>query len=290
MTIKQIFSLGLLLLGNCGSACANFVIAEGGKPRCTIVQEAAASKPEINATKELAQTLGQITGGAFQVQTGSAEVPKHAIIVGPGAAAARYFPEVDLSKFGPEEFVMRVKDGRLLLAGGRPRGTLYAVNRFLQEQCGVRWWTSWATNIPHRPSLKVANLDVRDKPAFEYRAPFIFSAFDPQWKAHNSANGEAEPIPAELGGCITYNGFCHTFYPLIPPEKYFDAHPEWYSLVKGKRTHDGAQLCLSNPELRDFMVKRVKERLREAPDARDYFHHAKRQRRLVRMPGLQGAG
>ncbi len=267
MTIKQIFVLGLLLLGNYWSACANFVIAEGGKPRCAIVQEATASKPEIHAAQELTQTLSQITGGTFQLQIGNAEVPKHAIIVGPGAAAAAFFPEVDLSKFGPEEFVMRVKDGRLLLAGGRPRGTVYAVDRFLQEQCGVRWWTPWATNIPHRPSLKVANLDVRSKPAFEYRAPFIFSAFDPQWKAHNGANGEAEPIPAELGGCITYNGFCHTFYPLIPPEKYFDAHPEWYSLVKGKRTHDGAQLCLSNPDLRDFMVKRVKQRLRESPDA-----------------------
>ena len=74
-------------------------------------------------------------------------------------------------------------------------------------------------------------------------------------------------IPADLGGSVTYKGFCHTFYPLVPPEKYFAAHPEWYSLINGKRTHDGAQLCLSNPELRDFMVQRVKESLREAPDA-----------------------
>ena len=72
-----------------------------------------------------------------------------------------------------------------------------------------------------------------------------------------------------------YKGFCHTFYPLVPPEKYFDAHPEWYSLVNGKRTHDGAQLCLSNPQLRDFMVERVKEWLREAPDAEDHFRYAK---------------
>ena len=267
MTIKQIISSGLLLLGNCVAAHASFVIADGGKPRCAIIQEATASKPEINATQELAQTLSQITGGTFQVQIANAELPKHVIIVGPGATAKALFPEVDLSKFGPEEYVMRVKDGRLLLAGGRPRGTVYAVNRFLQEQCGVRWWAPWATNIPHHASLKIANLDVRGKPAFEYRAPFIFSGFDPQWKAHNGANGELEPIPAALGGCITYKGFCHTFYPLIPPEKYFDAHPEWYSLVKGKRTHDSAQLCLSNPQLRDFMVERAKESLREAPDA-----------------------
>ncbi len=268
MTLMKPILLGLLLVGSGVSAFAGFTVASGGKPRCVIIQEPAASQADVHAAQELAQTLGQITGGTFAVQTASNKIPKHAIIVGPGPAAATLFPEVDLSKFGPEEFVMRVKGGRLLLAGGQPRGTLYAVNRFLQEQCGVRWWTPWATNIPHRLTLRVANLDVHNQPAFEYRAPFIFSAFDPLWKSHNGANGESEPIPADLGGCILYKGFCHTFYPLVPPEKYFDAHPEWYSLVKGKRTHDAAQLCLSNPQLRDFMVQRVKESLREAPDAK----------------------
>src|SRR5206468_2932078 len=105
------------------------------------------------------------------------------------------------------------------------------------------------------------------KPAFEYRAPYWSSGFDPVWKAHNCVNDENRQIPKKLGGSITYKGFCHTFYPLVPPEKYFSEHPEWYSLVKGKRTHDAAQLCLTNPQLRDFMVQRVKEWLREAPDA-----------------------
>jgi hypothetical protein len=115
--------------------------------------------------------------------------------------------------------------------------------------------------------LRVPDLDIRSRPAFEYRDPYWFAGFDPQWKAHNGANGPTRLIPETLGGCIQYKGFCHTFYPLVPPEKYFATHPEWYSLIKGKRTHDNAQLCLSNPELRDFVVQRVKEWLREAPDA-----------------------
>ena len=78
---------------------------------------------------------------------------------------------------------------------------------------------------------------------------------------------QSHEIPEALGGCIKYKGFCHTFYPLVPPDKYFGPHPEWYSLINGKRTHENAQLCLSNPELRDFVVQRVKEWLREAPDA-----------------------
>jgi hypothetical protein len=258
----------LLLLAVCASVQASLTVSSGGKPRCVIVQEPDASQPEIHAVQELAQTLEQITGGTFSIQTNASDVPENAIIVGPGPASAALFPDIDLTRFGSEEYVMRVKNGRLLLAGGQPRGTLYAVNRFLQEQCGVRWWTPWATNIPHHATLRVPDLDVRSQPAFEYRSPYIFSGFDPLWKTHNGANGESRPIPSNLGGCITYKGFCHTFYPLVPPEKYFAEHPEWYSLVNGKRTHDYAQLCLSNPHLRDFVVERVKTWLREAPDAK----------------------
>ena len=250
-------------------ARADFTIARGGKARCVIVQQPGATLAESNAVHELAETLGKITGASFQIQeAGDAKVPKQAIVVGPGAAARALFPEVALDKLGSEELVMRVKGGRLLLAGGRPRGTIYAVYHFLQDQCGVRWWAPWATSIPHRPTLRVPALDVRGQPAFEYREPFWSAGFDAQWKAHNGANGENQAIPEALGGCVKYKGFAHTFYPLVPPDKYFDAHPEWYSLIKGQRTHQNAQLCLSNPELRDFVVQRVKEWLREAPDAR----------------------
>ncbi len=75
-------------------------------------------------------------------------------------------------------------------------------------------------------------------------------------------------IPEEWGGCIRYKGFVHTFYPLVPPAEHFAKHPEWYSEIKGKRTHDHAQLCLTNPELREHVVERVKQWLRESPEAR----------------------
>ena len=244
-----------------------FSISKNGQPLCMIAEQAGASEPERSAVRELTNTLQQITGAQFKVSEADPDRLEHAMIIGPGPLAVKYFSEIDLAKLGPEEFVMRIKGNKLLLAGGRPRGTVYAVNRFLQEQCGVRWWTPWATNVPHQASLQVANLNVRAKPAFEYRGPYWFPGFEPRWKVHNCVNNESWEIPKELGGCITYKGFCHTFYPLVPPEKHFAEHPEWYSLIKGHRTHDGAQLCLTNPRLRDFVVGRVREWLRESPDA-----------------------
>ena len=242
-------------------------LASHGQPRVIILQPTNAAPAEQFAAGELTNYLRQITGATFPIFS-SPETNRSGgiVIVGPGEWAARYFPEVTLSNLGPEEFVMRTKGNYLLLAGGRPRGTLYAIEHFLQEQCGVRWWTPWATNVPRHASLKTSDLQVHETPAFEYREPFWTPAFDPLWKVRNGANGEHSPIPADMGGCIKYKGFAHTFYQLVPPDKYFAAHPEWFSLINGKRTHDHAQLCLSNPELRDFVVSRVKDWLRESPD------------------------
>ena len=83
----------ILILTVSLSARADFTIAKGGKARCVIVQQPGASLAESNAVHELAETLGKITGASIQIQeAGDGKVPKHAIVVGPGAAARARFP------------------------------------------------------------------------------------------------------------------------------------------------------------------------------------------------------
>jgi len=244
-----------------------FTIAERGKALCVIIQAADATAVEKSAAAELAGALKEITGASFDVIDRAPASEERAILVGGGAQARKYFPDVPFDQLGSEELVIQSKPRLLILAGGAPRGTLYAVSRFLQDECGVRWWTPWASHIPARPTLEVRELSLRDKPAFEYREPYWMPAFDAKWSARNFCNGQSAHIPATLGGCIRYKGFVHTFYSLVPPTN-FSAHPDWFSMVKAKRTTNYAQLCLTNPQLRDRVVARVKEWLRESPDAR----------------------
>jgi len=246
---------------------AAFTLAKDGQADCVIVRQPGATAAEGSAVQELAETLREITGAEFKIVEAS-EAPPRAIIVGPGPAARAAFPGVPFDQLGLEEVVIQTQDSRLLLAGGRPRGTLYAVAQFLQRQCGVRWWTPWAAHVPKQPTLEIGSLAVRYAPVFESRDPYWYPAFTSRWAVRNFSNSQSANLPEDLGGSIRYKGFVHTFYPLIPPEEHFAQHPEWFSLVKGKRTHDHAQLCLTNPELREQVVTRVKQSLRESPEAR----------------------
>jgi len=265
--IRWPFLLALAVGLVCVSAQAKVPIAAGGTARCLIVTQPGATPAERYAATELAIALQEITGATFETREVSGPAPHPAIIIGLGPTASTIFPELDNSKFASEEYVIRTRGNQLLLAGGRPRGTLYAVYRFLQEELGVRWYTPWFTKMPKHSNLSIGGLNKRGQPAFEYRDPFWFPAFDGDWAARNGSNSQTARLKEHHGGQITYKGFVHTFYPLVPPDPYFKAHPEWFSLVKGRRVGEKAQLCTTDPQLREFIVERVKAWLRESPEA-----------------------
>jgi hypothetical protein len=268
---------GLCLLAGCQKAfgdsgqagrqkpAAQVEIAENGLAKAVIVIASDAPPSEQHAAAELAGFLQQITGAKFEIASPPAEGQKR-ILVGPQAAKLAWpdFPSDGLMTDG---VVIRMIGNDLVLAGGRPRGTLYAVYTFLEDELGCRWWSSTESAIPKKPTIKVENLDIRYVPPLEYRESFWFDAFDGDWAVRNKCNGNSERLDEQRGGKHIYEGFVHTFYPLIPPEKYFKDHPEWFSEINGKRTYEHAQLCLTNEEMRKELVKNLKDRLRNNPAA-----------------------
>ena len=76
-------------------------------------------------------------------------------------------------------------------------------------------------------------------------------------------------MPEKFGGGVGYADgyFVHTFTKLLPPDRYFDEHPEYYSEIGGKRIREKTQLCLSNPDVLALVKQRVLEELRAQPNA-----------------------
>jgi hypothetical protein len=240
-------------------------ISKDGQAGAVIVVAADATAPEQYAARELAEFLGQITGAKFEVA--DREKPDAScLFVGPTAAlwGDKQFSTEGL---GAEGIVIKTVGDDLILAGGRPRGTLYAVYTFLEDQLGCRWWSSTESTIPKKQTVIVDGLDVRYVPPLEYRSPYWFDAFDGDWAARNKCNGQGHRLDAQHGGKHIYEGFVHTFYSLIPPGKYFAEHPEWFSEIDGQRTTEHAQLCLTNDQMRQELVENLKERLRKNPAA-----------------------
>jgi hypothetical protein len=249
-------------------AFANITLASSGKAKCIIYVDQSATETEKYAANELADHLKKITGAEFTVTQQEPSAELAAIVVGPSKLAQTLAFELSFDKLGLEDVVIRTKGNHLLLAGGKPRGTLYAVYRFLYTQCGVRWFAPWETKIPQKKTLTIKDLNSVEKPSFEARDPFWFCAFDGDWAARNYSNSEHARLTEKHGGAVTYKGFVHTVTSLVPPEKYFEKHPEWFAVNDGKRLGSyWTQLCLTNPEVKDVIVEQVRAWLRENPKA-----------------------
>jgi len=244
---------------------ANLTIAQGGKAVASVVVSENATETEKQAAAELALFLHLTTGGEFPVAHAGAG-PGGRLLVGEEAArlADSSFSAASLAA---EEIVIRSVGNDIILAGGSPRATLYAVVTFLEDAVGCRWWTGTASRIPWRPNLSAGPLAVRYSPPLEYREPFWYVAFDDIWSARNKTNGIRSGGNDLYGGRQLYEGFVHTFYAIIPPDKYFKDHPEWFSEIKGQRTAADAQLCLTNEDMRREFVRNLKKRLRLNPKA-----------------------
>ncbi len=266
MHTKAIAATVVLALAAAAPAAA-VSLARDGKAQARIVLADDATLAEQTAARELAEYLGKVTGGEFPV---SAEVDAPAgggrIYVGPTAFAAS--KGVKTQEMGPEEWVMRTVGDDLILAGGRPRGTLYAAYRFLEDVVGVHWWSPWEEGVPSRPTLEVADLDRTAKPVLRYRDIYMLYGHDGgRCAARNRLNrgGDAR-IDAQYGGCMDYGPpyHVHTFYMYIPPDQYFGQHPEWFSLIKSERSGDHTQLCLTNAELRQVFLGKLRAYIEDA--------------------------
>ena len=255
-----LLSVAWLLFGMSRVTSADVTIARDGKPQCVIVVEPRSKTPEHIAGRELGRVLSEVTG--TDIPRAELATPNQSRIF-VGAVAAEDVIDVSIiDDLEPEEIFIRTVNQDIVLCGGSPRATLYAVYTFLEDVVGCRWWSPKVSSIPHSPTLIIPPLDIRYRPPLEYREPFWFSAFDAEWALRHKYNGHRPPIDADHGGRHLFEGFVHTFYRIIPPEQYFAKYPEWFSEIDGKRTHERAQLCLTNDELFAEFVRILKERLR----------------------------
>ena len=250
---------------------APLTLATGGKAKVVIVVAPDATVVEKHAASELAAFLKQISGADFPVQDFVTLPAGPALFVGPNALLAQVAPDLKLDSLKPDGVVLESRGPHLVLAGDRPRGTLYAVYTFLEDVLGCRWWSSKVSTIPSQPDLVVPEQHVRYVPALEYREPFWMDAFDADWAARNKSNGSATRLDATRGGKVSYGGlFVHTFFNLVPPAQHFAAHPEWYSELEGKRVGGAGeyvQLCVTNEELKKFAAQQVLDYLKAHPEA-----------------------
>ena len=241
-------------------------LVRDGRSSYSIVLGRGASVSEQRGARELQHFLQEMSGAKLPIVTGTAPAGG-AVFVGQSEALDALKPGIPFASLGREGFALKTLGRNLAIAGGRERGTMYGVSTFL-EKLGCRWFAEDVSRIPRQATITVPAMDETQRPAFEYREPFAGEAFGRDWGARNKVNGGMRTrLDTSTGGSVKYFPFVHSFYKMIPPEKYFAAHPEYFAQIDGKRVDTRAQLCLTNAELLKVATETVLGWIKDHPEA-----------------------
>lgn len=252
-------------------------LARDGASPYVIALAADAIPAERTAARELSTYLKQITGVAFPIKAeGQISEASPQILVGAGKRARRLLPAIKWAALGQDGIVIKTVGNKLVLAGGRPRGALYAAYQFLEDALGVRWWDPESTFVPSKKNLAMPVLSTVYSPQFRTREAFYSSLFDnPVFATRMKNNGHNQTQGVEWGGHNSILGNVHTFSQLLPIEKYFKTNPEWFSdpangglpCTATSKMPEAWQLCLTNEAARNELTKNALAWIRKNPAA-----------------------
>ena len=250
---------------------AGIVLAERGKDaEHSIVVSEDASPCLRYAAEELRDWTEKTTGVKLSIVSTPCALPTKAVVLEVG-------PRKSNGEGGADGFRLKVEGDRLRIVGENSRGVLYGVYEVLERFAGCRWYASWHSVAPCRERIEVsADLDETHVPAFAMREPYWYDVTEhPEFAARLRVNSRSWRRLGEKFGGDPYRfggglGSCHTFDKLLSPKDWFDSHPEYFSMVKGRRIRDRTQLCLTNPEVLRIVTSNVLERIRKDPGAKFY--------------------
>ena len=251
-------NLVLSLLALCVAACTpKHTLFEGGRSEYCIVIEEDASPIVRYAALELQAWIREVSGAELPV--GTEAVP-----------GKRLMLDCENPESRDDAFVYSREGGDIRFTGKGPRGTLYAVYAFLENELGCRWYSSKVSVAPRKDRWRFGKLYCQEAPGIRIRDNCVLDVrTDPVFSARMRNNFVRVPSPdgeGTIAGSAEGYWGVHALGTHVNVDKYFATHPEYFCLRDGKRYGGYGQPCLSNPDVLRITIENVRRIMREQPD------------------------
>lgn len=241
----------ILLLLCVPSSFGALTLCRDGKALAPIVISSAADLHVRESARILARRLKQISGARFEIS----ERVRTGIRL--EAVATTELSEL-------EDYRIRSTDEEMVITGNSPTAVRHAVWDVLYR-IGYRQFfpgPNWEV-IPKRSTI-VLDVNVKESP--DYRNRRIWYGYGPWDYAEEPYRDWCEKNRT-VSPYILHTG--HSYGRIVKEmREEFDAHPEYFALVKGKRVgpKGNAKFCISNPGLRRTVLAYARKYFAAKPD------------------------
>lgn len=248
-----------ILIVSCEPEKGNYLFANGETDYRIMLSQNADSL-HIKSAEELQSYLKLISNIDFPIVDDTSPLEGSFIFIGEN----RYFKKIDFdfdkSILEDDGFQILTYKNHLIFLGGEEKGILYGVFSFLEDYLNCRKYTSTASIIPKRNDFYIEDINVKYSPTIKYRSLYMPDNYFQSYSDWHKLKSNRD-MDRDWGMGV------HTFSRLVPPETYFELHPEYFSEINGKRVPD-AQLCLSNKEVFNIVLSELKDRIKKKPNAK----------------------
>ncbi|UCF05226.1 MAG: DUF4838 domain-containing protein [bacterium] len=244
-----IFVFVLLIGAHRSFASGSLELAKDGRSDFSVYVDASSSQSVRAIADTLRRYIRNISGAQLAVIH---ELRKggRQIVFEVGKSADQ---GLNIRELGSDGFRIKTDRSSLFITAQTERGIQNAIYTFLETYLGCRKYTPTVTVIPKQASIVLPGIDDTQVPPVKFRMQHFY---EPSYAAWH-----------KLDTHDNWGLFVHTFQTLVPPEKYFDEHPEYFTQLQGLRI-DGGQLCLTNPDVFRIVVDELRMRMKENPQAR----------------------
>ncbi len=262
MFANRTFSiLYLLTTGVCSVVCGEKItLVENHASVYRIVKPFAADSLEDRAAVALQSYLAQISGVTLSIVDDRQPFVSQSILIGHNSHLLRAGFDPESLNPGDDGFIIKSCGSTVILYAKSSQAVLYAVYAFLEDHLGCRMYAPDAIKIPRQEQLSFDEIDDRQAPFFTWRETLHYFPYTSQvycdWHKLQNRRSSREK----------WGMWVHTFDRLVPAEKYFTQHPEYFSEINGIRYRDG-QLCLTNPDVLNTVIENLRGMIKEKPDA-----------------------
>jgi len=249
-----------------GTPSANLTFANNGKAKYVIMIPKDAKEIVKKAANDVAMYLRLISGATFPIVSEDKLTAKGTpfISIGRTKLLANSKTNWKNTNLAEEGYAIEVIGKNVYLYGGVGRGLMNGVYSLLEEDLGCRWYSVSSIDTPKMAKFSVSLVPRKFVPVLELRDPYIYKMHDSNWSLRNKTNSPLARIPMAWGGSIRYQNMGHTYALYFPTQQYFAEHPEYYSLVNGKR--QPSQLCHTNEDVIKLSIEKTCQIFRDNPD------------------------
>lgn len=219
-------------------------LVSNGKSNYSIVIPSNANAVEQRAASLLQDHITKISGCKLATTT-TVQSGKYAVFI-----------KVNSKISHPDGFTIKTKDKNIYIEGGIQKGGVYAVVNLLEKYLGCHYYSPIYKIIPLSKNINLPQINVSDVPKNDCRIVNISDKVDADFVDWNRLN--------TIDDFFAKGYYVHTFNRLLPWQDYFKTHPEYFSEMTGKRNID--QLCLSNPEVLQLVIQKLKKDMADQPD------------------------